>query len=38
MLTILLLSRKKDSDKAAQFQTIGTRRFKDGIANLKNLS
>ena len=34
---IIAAAEKKDSDKAAQFQTIGTRRFKDGIANLKNL-
>ena len=33
---IIADAEKIDSDKAAQFQTIGTRRFKDGIANLKN--
>ena len=33
---IIADAEKIDSDKAAQFQTIGTRRFKDGINNLKN--
>jgi hypothetical protein len=33
---IIAAAEEKDAQKAAQFQTIGTRRFKDGINNLKN--
>jgi len=33
---IIAEAEQKDAQKAAAFQTIGTRRFKDGIANLKN--
>ena len=33
---IIADAEKIDSDKAAQFQTIGTRRLKDGINKLKN--
>lgn len=33
---IIADAEKIDSDKAAQFQTIGTRRLKDGVAKLKD--